>query len=182
MASIMTSNDNNEQYIVPRRFAELRLIQKQKEDELRSLLHDEFDHLLPIELWDIILSMVFTKEQLIAYFGFKRKDSFYKDDHYLFEGTEKDWSLAIEQMRSVVSPHDAQDDIPTDTYCSGFCEQLTEGLLVSCPDEFGNQCDCRWNHYMFNIHEFTKYRNNYYLLSRNKIRLSEKGYLWNLSN
>jgi len=184
MATNAFDVNNNEQHIVSRRFHELRLVQKQKKDTLRLFLLNELAHLLPEELWDIILLMVFTDEDQIAYFGFKRKDTIYNDDHYIFEGTEKDWPLAIEQMRSVVNPYDEQDDIPTDTYCSGSCEYMSvrDGLPVSCPDEFGNRCECRWAHQVFNTHyTFTNYR----IMCEHiviKTRLSENGYLWNLSS
>ena len=132
---------------VPIRFAELRLMQKQEKNKLRIILLDEFCHLLPEELWDIILSMAFLENHIVAYFAFKRKDTIYNDDHYMFKGTEKEWPLAIEHMRSVVSPYDEYDDIPTDTYCCGLCENPDNP--ISCLDEYGNKCGCRWYHRVF---------------------------------
>ena len=63
----------NEQHKVPARFAELRQIQKQKKSELRDILLTEYAHLLPEELWDIIISLTFTEDQIVGYFEFKRK-------------------------------------------------------------------------------------------------------------
>jgi hypothetical protein len=141
----MNYEDSNQQHIVPMQFAELRELQKIKKNELRVVLLKEYCHFLPEELWDIILSMVFSEDDDKAYFTFTRKDEIYVDDHYIFAGTEKDWLLAIKHMRSTVNPNDAQDDIPTDTYCSGLCILLNK----SCPDEHGNQCACRWKHHVF---------------------------------
>ena len=145
--SYMNYEDSNQQHIVPMRFAELRELQKNKKNELKVFLLEEYSHLLPEELWDIILTMVFTEDgqDRRAYFTFTRKDEIYVDDHYIFSGTEKDWLLAIKHMRSLVNPNDDQDDIPTDTYCSGLCILLNN----SCPDEHGNQCACRWKHHVF---------------------------------
>jgi hypothetical protein len=134
----------NEQDIVPTRFAALRYMQKQEKDKLRIILLADFCHLLPEELWDIILSMAFLENQIVAYFAFKRKDTIYNDDHYMFKGTEKEWPLAIEHMQSVVSPYDEYDDIPTDTYCCGLCDNPD-----NCLDERGNKCGCRWSHRVF---------------------------------
>jgi len=166
---------NNEQHKVPMRFAELRQLQKQNKEKLRYMLMHDALHILPEELWDMILALLFTSDDddMVAYFAFKRKDTLYNDDHYMFEGVEKDWTLAIAQMRSVVNPDDLQDDIPIDTYCNG--------ALVACPDEFGNRCECRWTHHVFNRHyAFTKYRINIENITI-KIRLSKKSYLWNIS-
>ena len=163
----MNFEGNNEQHKVPSRFAELRAIQTQKKNELRSILLNEYCHLLPEELWEIILTIVFsdqTQDQ-IAYFVFKRKDNLYNDDHYIFEGTEKAWSFALAKMRSIVNPNDQQDDIPTDTYCSGMCEYLShknETTTLACPDELGNKCECRWTHRVFASHaESLRYRCNW---------------------
>lgn len=147
---------NNEQHIVPARFAELRKLQKNKKNELRVILIQEYCHLLPEELWDIILTMVFSEESedRRAYFTFIRKDEIYNNDHYTFEGTAIECSMALAHMRLFVNPEDHQDDTPTDTYCSGLCEMLQ----MACPDEYGNQCACRWKHRVFKTREhFTDY-------------------------
>lgn len=147
-----SDNGDNEQWLMPRRFKELKLIQREKKIELRELLLKECYHILPEELWDLILNIAFDKDNIVAYFEFKRKDNFYNDDHYLFCGNEKDWELAVDKMRSNVNPFDLQDDIPTDTYCSGKCELIRQidGVYSACPDENGNKCDCHWVHNVFN--------------------------------
>lgn len=163
---------NNDQYKVSERFAQLKVIQKQKKDEVRNVL---VGHILPAEIWEIILSMAFAEKDVVGYFAFKRKDSFYNDDHYIFEGTEEDLSLAIIKMRSVVNLFDIQDDTPTDTYCSGFCEMLE----ASCPDEQGNRCECRWRHRVFDsVDDYEKYFNFYHIKIRvRNYVLSENGLL-----
>jgi hypothetical protein len=144
---------NNQQHSVPARFAELRELQKKNKKELRVILIQEYYHLLPEELWDIILQMVYCDDPR-AYFTFIRKDDIYNNDHYCFEGTAIECSMALAHMRSFVNPFDTQDDIPTDTYCSGLCEMLQ----MPCPDEHGNQCACRWNHRVFKTQDhFTRY-------------------------
>ena len=178
---------NNEQYKVPARFEELRMREKKKKDDLRIFLLKECCYLLPEELWDIILDMMIVKSSssVVGYFAFKRRDRFYNDDHYLFKGTEQDWLLAINKMRSIVSPTDLADDIPTDTYCSSICEilALEQGTPFPCPDEFGNKCECRWTHRVFETVEdydryFTMNKENIFLKTYN---ISEDGVLQSLS-
>jgi len=152
-STAMLFEGNNQQHIAPARFAELRKLHKNQKNELKLILLRDYCHLLPEELWDIILEMVFSADQR-AYFTFIRKDDVYNNDHYTFEGTEKEWSMALTYMRSVVNPEDHQDDIPSDTYCSGLCEML----YFACPDEDGNQCACRWKHRVFLTKDyFTRY-------------------------
>jgi len=156
----LSINGNNQQHKVANRFVELKSLQKDKKHQLRKMILEEYNHLLPEELWDVILELLFEKEECVGYFAFKRKDSFFNSDHYLFEGTEKGWSLAVNKMRSIVNPADAMDDIPTDTYCSGLCDihSLETGLYVACPDEHGKKCDCRWVHRVFETTEdYLKY-------------------------
>ena len=143
-----SDNNNNEQWKVSQQFLKLRLQQKEKKMEVRKML---LSHILPEELWDIILDLVFNADSIVAYFEFKRKDQFYMDDHYLFRGSEKGWCLALEKMRSNVNLLDLQDDIPTDTYCSGVCDliRLMDGAYFACPDEEGDKCDCHWTHHVF---------------------------------
>ena len=136
-----SDNNNNEQWRVSQQFLKLHLQQKEKKMEVRKML---LSHILPEELWDIILDLVFNADSIVAYFEFKRKDQFYMDDHYLFRGSEKGWQLALSKMRSNVNPLDLQDDTPTDTYCSGVCDliRLMDGAYFACPDEKGDKCDC----------------------------------------
>jgi hypothetical protein len=171
----------NQQHKIPTRFAELQQIQKQKKSELREILLTEYAHLLPEELWDMILIMIFSKDQIVAYFAFKRKDSFYNNDHYMFEGTEKDWLLGIERMRIHVNHYDVRDDVPIDTYCGGICRNLASGVQ-SCPDEFGNKCTCRWEHKVFNNpDEFIHYRQHTNAHVHHRMILGKNGVLWDLS-
>ena len=175
-------NINNSQWVVPTRFNELQNIQTVKKMELRKMFLSECSHLLPEELWDMILDVVFDKDSLVAYFEFKRKDKFYMDDHYLFQGNEKGWNLALAKIRANVNPFDIQDDIPTDTYCSGLCELygLMEEVYFACPDEKGNKCDCHWTHHVFNSEDdFNAY---YYAKKRHVswIYNASGGRLWSL--
>ena len=171
----------NEQHKVPARFAELRQIQKQKKSELRDILLTEYAHLLPEELWDIIISLTFTEDQIVGYFEFKRKEQyrFYNNDHYMFEGTEKEWLIAIKRMRIFVNPSDLQDDIPIDTCCKRICQNL----LQSCPDEYGNKCSCRWDHKVFNNpDDFIHYRQHDQMhLVHHRMIVGKNGFLWDLS-
>ena len=171
---------NNEQWIIPAKFKELNKIQTQKKNELRDTLLKDCLHLLPEELWDIILNLLFNAESIVAYFEFKRKDKLYMDDHYLFRGTEKEWPIALNRIRSNVNPFDLQDDIPTDTYCSGFCElslHMNEEY-IECPDAKGHKCDCHWSHRAFNSEaDFNAY---YYAKKRHVLWTCYNGSGWQL--
>jgi len=175
------SDNNNEQGKVSQQFLKLRLQQNEKKMEVRKML---LSHILPEEVWDIILDLVFNADSIVAYFEFRRKDQFYMDDHYLFRGNEKEWHLVLAKMRSNVNQFDLNDDIPTDTYCSGICTliRLMDGVYFACPDEANNKCDCHWTHRDFNNEaDFSAY---YYAKPRSVSWVYNVGggKLWSLHN
>jgi hypothetical protein len=136
---------NNERHKVPEQFMQLRQKQVENKAAVRLLFLNECGHLLPEDMWIMILSYMFTPEERIAYFTFKRYDQFYYNDWYVFAGTEEEWFKALVQMRSTVNPYDLQDDIPMDTYCSGICHTV----MGACPDAQGHRCQCNWAHTVF---------------------------------
>ena len=149
-------NGNNQRHKVPEQFMQLRQKQVENKAAVRLLFLNDLQHLLPEELWLMILSFMFTPAERIAYFTFKRHDQFYHNDWYVFAGTEEEWFKALVQMRSTVNPFDLQDDIPTDTYCSGICQTtpaLEAGQFQPCPDEQGHRCECHWSHSVFETEE-----------------------------
>jgi hypothetical protein len=180
----MNINGYNEQWKVTAQFKELNKLQTHNKNELRDMLLKSCCHLLPEELWDIILELLFNADSIVAYFEFKRNDKFYMDDHYMFSGSEKGWRLALAKMSSNVNPFDLYDDIPTDTYCSGVCELIrqTDGAYFECPDEKGNKCECHWTHRVFSSeNDF----NAYYYSKKRRILWSYnagRGKLWSIDN
>ena len=145
-------NGNNQRHKVPEQFMQLRQKQVDNKAAVRLLFLNDCRHLLPEDMWLMILSFMFTPEERVAYCTFKRRDQFYYNDWYVFAGTEEEWFKALVQMRSTVNPFDLQDDIPFDTYCNGIC-QTTPALeavqLQPCPDEQGHRCECHWSHTVF---------------------------------
>ena len=151
------SVSNNQQSIVPKRFAELKEKRKKDIENLIKLFTNKSAlALLPMEMWIHIVSFVLPKDY-DAHFIFLRKNICYQDTYYMFIGTETMFHIAMAKLRQEVNDiqmysiaiEDDALDTPIDTYCN---TDHTEDILY-CPDEDGHQCSCQWQHAVYKTAE-----------------------------
>ena len=151
--------ENNQQSIVPKRFAELREKSKKDVEKLIDLFINESALvLLPLEMWQLVISFVLPTEY-DAHFIFLRKDICYQDTYYMFVGTETRFneSMAILKQEVIdiqLNSRAIEDDLldtPIDTFCN--IDHFEEEDGRSCPDEFGHQCACQWHHSVYDTEE-----------------------------
>jgi hypothetical protein len=147
------SVSNNQQSIVPRRFAELKEKRKKDIENLIKLFTNETAlALLPLEMWIHIVSFVLPNDYN-AHFIFLRKNICYQDTYYMFIGTETMFHIAMAKLRQEVNEiklysraiEDDALDTPIDTYCN------TDHTY--CPDENGHHCSCQWQHCVYETAE-----------------------------
>ena len=151
---------NNQQSIVPKRFAELKEKGKKDIENLINLFTNKSAlAMLPLEMWIHIVSFVLPNDYN-AHFIFLRKNICYQDTYYMFVGTETMFHIAMAKLRQEVHDiklysraiEDDALDTPIDTYCNTdhtYCN--TDHTY--CPDENGHQCSCQWQHCVYETAE-----------------------------
>lgn len=132
--------------------------QQQKQKSIvRKLLVNDYAYLLPEELWDLILTHLFRKEECVVHIVFEKLYFFHKDYYYIFSGTEKQLSASMSFLKNEINNDTEYVDTPIDTYCNSKCYTIGK----ACPDENGGKCGCSWIHIIFP----TKNTLNHYLVN-----------------
>ena len=131
----------NQQWIVSM-FGQVERQQQKQKSIVRLMFLNEYDYLLPEELWDIILVYMFQKDEYIVHIVFEKLYFYHQDYYYFFSGTKKQMADSMNVLKNDIT-HNV--DLPIDTYCN--CRCLHTGQ--QCPDENGTKCGCTWIHTLF---------------------------------